>query len=88
MGTFAVISLMVYSTISQVELEYQPNAELTNSALFENSTGLDYSFDLIKLNSSALNTLERDSQNLKIKIATSLAFWCGCIQVNISFNLG
>ena len=84
-GTYAVISLMVYSSISRLEQKYLTNslsdfnATSDVSALFNQSNlGLlnatSISSDFIDENSDA-------NYQLKLKISSSLAFWCGIFQV-------
>ena len=72
MGTFAVTSLMVYSTVNRIESEfseiYKLNDQMSNNSLTD-------------LNQTSSNTAY-DPQALKIKISTGLAFWCGIFQVN------
>lgn len=68
-GTFAVISLMVFSTISRLETEYFD--ALTGNRTLALSTDLPYMGD------------DRDA--VKLSIATSLAFWCGVVQIAFSF---
>ena len=69
-GTFAVVSLMVYSTISELEItlgeKYYPSIDEESVAT----------------NSSEINSA--DVYALKLKISTALCFWCGCVQVNQS----
>lgn len=60
---------MVYSTIVQLEIEL---ADKYLPAL--NSTSANNS------SIGALNQVN-DMHDLKVKIATALCFWCGCIQV-------
>lgn len=60
---------MVYSTISQVEIELQDSYNNYNNY---NSTSLAGVDDLSR---------QEDRQILKVKIATALSFWCGSIQV-------
>lgn len=67
-GTFAVTSLVVFSTISRIESEY-PELAYSSSNSTQNSSLP--SFDN-----------ENSIMNFRIKIATALAFWCGIIQVN------
>jgi hypothetical protein len=64
-GCYALVSLMVYSSISRIETEYcnSPNYLAQNH-----------------LNSS-LNLTAHDTKKCKLEIATSLAFWCGVFQV-------
>jgi MFS superfamily sulfate permease-like transporter len=68
-GTYAVVSLMVYSAISKCELIYLETD------------------DYLKFKNSLVNNSNNDNENadhimkFKLKVATSLAFWCGLIQV-------
>jgi hypothetical protein len=80
---------MVYSAIMQVETEYQPRrasdesfAQINLSSF--NSSG-DDQFDMMRVNTTIMKSFELDTQGMRVKIAASLAFWCGFIQV-ISLN--
>ncbi|CAF0714401.1 unnamed protein product [Brachionus calyciflorus] len=77
-GTFAVTSLIVYSTITRIETEYPQlnysNLNLTNFESNNENSSLSSEYDV-----------ESITMNFKIKIATGLAFWCGIIQVIFSF---
>lgn len=79
-GTFAIISIMVYSTISRLEPKYMEieMSKLNSSTMFS---------DNLNLNGTEL-VLEK-AQEVKLKIANSLAFWCGIVQVILSiFKFG
>lgn len=65
-GTYALVSLMVYSTISRIESEHSICSSNLNVSLHQNLTNLD-SNDC--------------KMRFKLDIATSLAFWCGIVQV-------
>jgi len=71
-GTYAVISLMVYSTINRVEQKYSIENAMTMTTMnITTSHGLNY----------------RDvNYNFKQKISSSLAFWCGMFQVSVFKN--
>ena len=84
-GTFAVISLMVYSTVNRMENEnpivmpfmnttLDGDDELAGNLAAANST-------LVSLRNDSMLMMESLQQEFKLKIATSLAFWCGLIQV-------
>jgi solute carrier family 26 (sulfate anion transporter), member 6 len=74
-GTYAVISLMVYSVIQRLESEY-----LESNDYYLNSTNN---------NTTIINNLDDHIMNFRIKIATSLAFWCGCVQIILAlFKFG
>lgn len=105
-GTFAITSLMVYSTVSRLESEYAPELSKSVSAALNNMTltgddnqtvggitgamatesnvlNVTQSFKSL-MNQTDENVLlneENSLMDLKIKIATSLAFWCGFVQV-------
>ena len=75
-GTFAILSIMVYSTINRLEDKYMDlhdtRHNLTINAKHLNINNLnntDDDFDNIRRN------------NVKIMIATSLSFWCGIVKV-------
>lgn len=76
-GTYAVISLMVLSTIQRLELEYietdaftQFKQSLSNSNLTLNN----------ETNSNS-NQIDDHIMKFRTKVSTSLAFWCGVVQV-------
>lgn len=66
---------MVYSTINRIESEYSEKSDY--SVLAGNETSFN--------TTSTLN--ENQSMELKIRIATGLAFWCGIFQVEFPFKL-
>lgn len=69
-GTYAVVSLMVYSTINRLELKYlETNEYLDFKKSIANTTDLDTQLDNDHI------------MQFRLKVATSLAFWCGIIQV-------
>ena len=75
-GTFAVMSIMVYSTISNLEGKYlglENVKSLNDSAILDQSEGSEGP-DLERL------------MTVKLKIATALAFWGGIIQVKTSIT--
>ncbi len=86
-GTYAVISLMVYSCISKVEQKYSldsmdsllmnNNSNLTAFNLYTNETNLNSSFIFGVIS----NKDEDVNYQLKLRISSSLAFWCGAFQV-------
>ena len=65
-GTFAVTSLMVYSTISRVEMEYRKDHPFQSQQ---------------NISTLAKESFDNDEYRLKIGISTCLAFWCGIFQV-------
>ena len=87
-GTYAVISLMVYSCISRVEQKYSldsidsplmiNNSNLTALNSYTNETNLNSSF----VSGGISNKDEDVNYQLKLRISSSLAFWCGAFQVN------
>ncbi len=67
-GTFAITSLMVYSTIFKLEPQYKMNKQNSlETTMIANAT--------------VSNRAELDPNEIKLKIATALAFWSGIIQV-------
>ena len=68
-GTHAIVSLMVLSAINKVEQKYTTSPIGVSNV---NSTLLD-----VLTNS----TSEIPNYELKLKISSSLAFWCGIFQV-------
>jgi solute carrier family 26, other len=95
-GTYAVTSLMVYSCISRVEQKYSLDSMDSSSLLMKNSTSFTlYKNDAneTNLNNSMtspfvlgggiLNKDEDANYQLKLRISSSLAFWCGIFQVNL-----
>jgi MFS superfamily sulfate permease-like transporter len=105
-GTYAVISLMVYSCISRVEQKYSldsmdsllmnNNSNLTAFTLFTNEaneTNLNGSTTSPFVSGGISNKDEDVNYQLKLRISSSLAFWCGAFQVNrkrdrfIKYNL-
>ncbi len=82
-GTFAVTSLMVFSTVNKLEGELTDQYLMAqkNASLKIDSFTHDY---FHHSNETMLHTMP-DPQTIKLRIATSLAFWCGIIQVLFSF---
>jgi hypothetical protein len=71
-GTFSVLSIMIYSSITKLETKF-----------------IDQQIDILNnFNSTeqVIELSEDESYEIKLKIATALAFWCGILQVKI-FNL-
>ena len=91
-GTYAVISLMVYSCISKVEQKYSldsidsllmnNNSNLTAFNLYTNETIRDGSMTRPFVSGGISNKDEDANYQLKLRISSSLAFWCGAFQVN------
>lgn len=77
-GTFAVTSLMVFSTICRIETEH---AEFAVRLGLLNSTHLH---DDVHMKANEYHKFEEGRQAFKLKIATCLAFWCGIFQVLIN----
>jgi len=76
-GTYAVISLMVYSTIQRLELEY------VESDAYSQFKHLNQTLN----NGSVSDHIIDDHlMEFKIKVSTSLAFWCGIVQVKTLFK--
>ena len=78
-GTFAVTSLMVYSTINRMETDFLASEEYLKLSQIDltvlNNTDIDY-----RLNQTNLD-LDNTIVMFRIKVASSLAFWCGFFQV-------
>jgi MFS superfamily sulfate permease-like transporter len=64
-GTFAIVSIMILSTITKLEPKYI-ELELSKLANRTEDTQLD----------------DSTIHDVRLNIATSLALWCGIIQVN------
>ena len=77
-GTYAIISLMVLSTINKVEQKYT-SAE-TVSQIYASSDMNSTHFGLLE-NSTSDMSLTNSNYELKLRISSSLAFWCGIFQV-------
>lgn len=78
-GTFALVSLMVYGSISKLEAEFlQTKSVIVSTEIIQNNTNGSTIIDHVNLISY------EDLMAFRVKVATSLAFWCGVIQV-ISF---
>ncbi len=76
-GTYAVTSLMVFSSISRLEEKYLIELKLTRN---------ESSIDSMTVNETLLfDTSAEDLESVKLRIATALAFWCGMFQVFILF---
>ena len=104
-GTYAVISLMVFSSISRLEQKYMLlNLNNTNAAADNESSSPLFLLDIYDSNNNASNEtnnfrrimleLDDDKNNrnnnnyeLKLKISSSLAFWCGIFQVYYLLNV-
>ena len=75
-GTFAIISIMVYSTIMRLENKY-----MNDYKDFFSKTNESYS-DWNQTNSDfMMNEKAARRESVKIMIATSLSFWCGIVKV-------
>jgi MFS superfamily sulfate permease-like transporter len=83
MGTFAVISLMVAGTLSDLEPKYVPSVDF-------NYTLYKYNIENKIPNSvNADNFLSLDRNQARIMIMTANCFWVGMIQLSMFFlNLG
>lgn len=83
-GTFALVSLMVYGSISKLEAEFLQNKSIIiTSEVISNATNESAIIDHINFIS------EEDLIAFRVKVATSLAFWCGVIQLLFAiFKLG
>lgn len=70
-GTFAIVSLMIYSSISRLEVDFIGNNKVlevgrNSTESFPDGTGY---------------ITEEQVMGFRLKVATSLCFWCGIIQV-------
>jgi hypothetical protein len=79
-GTFAITSLMVYSTIIRVEAEYFDSLDHAQRS----SQNLDLNDESRNL-TGRLKHFGHDHASVKLEIATGLAFWCGVVQVKSLF---
>ena len=81
-GTFAITSLMIYSSIIKIEEQLSPimltTASIANKT-FENGSNSSLAYESAAIDEQQLM--------LKVKIATSLAFWSGAFQVKLFFFL-
>lgn len=78
-GTFAILSIMVYSTIARLESKYMDVAVDDYESVggyFKNETS--------NLNQTLIHSsmLDVKRQAIKLMIATSLSFWCGIVKVS------
>jgi MFS superfamily sulfate permease-like transporter len=73
-GTFAVTSLMVYSTVYKLEQQHlmRINNDEQNISILNDMSNQTGSFE---------TGLSIENHDIKVKIATALAFWCGIFQV-------
>lgn len=62
---------MVYSTISRLEGEYVDTEEYSN-----------YRNNLANSSNQTVSDIDDHIMEFRLKVATSLAFWCGIVQVN------
>jgi MFS superfamily sulfate permease-like transporter len=75
-GTFAILSIMIYSTITRLEGKYV-DIELK-------SMNLNGTLGFSGLSGNGSISIEQHVlEHVKLKIATTLAFWCGVFQVNL-----
>jgi MFS superfamily sulfate permease-like transporter len=74
-GTYAVTSLMVFSSISRLEEKYL--IELKSSRNVTSIESVTSANETLLIDTSAADDLE----SVKLRIATALAFWCGIFQV-------
>jgi len=81
-GTFAVTSLMVFSSITRIEQKYADTL-LSSKSDHVNDTVFDAVVNASNTTSNSF--VEPDNYEFKVRIATSLAFWCGVCQVVMSF---
>lgn len=70
-GTFAIVSLMIYSSVSRLEVDFIGNnkvleVSMNSTEAFTEGTGY---------------ITEEQVMEFRLKVATSLCFWCGIIQV-------
>ena len=79
MGTYAVTTIMVYSTISRLELAFIESPEYL--LYKKNSLSNNDSFFLSNETIVKNNEIDEMIMGFRLKVATSLTFWCGIIQV-------
>ena len=85
-GTYAVISLMVYSVIQRLESEY---LESNDYYLIFNLNSTNNNNNNNNNNTNIINNIDDHIMTFRIKVATSLAFWCGCVQIILAlFKFG
>lgn len=71
---------MVYSTISRLESEYVESDAFLN---YKKSL-LNNNFTLLNESTSLNSDHDDHIMNFRIRVSTSLAFWCGTVQVSHS----
>lgn len=77
-GTFAIISIMILATITRLENKYfDIEMSKLNGTLNHDDTTISQNVTVIDLN----------MHDIRLKIATSLSFWCGIIQVPINVTI-
>ena len=83
MGTFALVSLMVYGTVNRLEADF-----LESKTMIFNTKTSDHGFNVsFNVNTSRINIdltdyiTEYQVMDFRVKVATALCFWCGIIQV-------
>ena len=69
-GTFAILSIMVYSTIIRLETKYMGLTSILTSVNSSNDTNRSSTYDY-----------DARLMDVKLMIATALSFWCGIVQV-------
>ena len=89
MGTFALVSLMVYGSISKLEAEYLDGKTLIfDVKSIDSNISSNFNVSLKAVDLVEFIT-EGQLKDFRLKIATALCFWCGVVQVIFSiFRLG
>ncbi len=85
-GTFAIISIMVYSTIMRLENKYVNDDK---DLFLTTNTNESYQSDWNQTNSDLMMMNEKAArrESVKLMIATSLSFWCGIVKVILNVLL-
>lgn len=89
-GTFALVSLMVYGSVSKLEAEFLVSKRIIQDISFQAfQDAHNESFVLGKNANAGDYITESELMAFRVKVATGLAFWCGIIQLCFSiFRLG
>lgn len=80
-GTFAIASIMILSTITRLESKYLP---ITGDSYSSDGQNENQTYTVLSNSSTPNNTSQMSVDlvhEIRLKIAVSLAFWCGIIQV-------
>ena len=77
-GTFAVTSIMVYGTISRLELKFIETPEYLT---FRENLFINESLFISNETFSESSEPDEMLMTFRLKVATSLTFWCGTVLV-------